>query len=81
MNIIEKIASRIRLWLRERDTMSWIGFCSYCPQCKDLLNDQAKYVGSSELLNHYMCAKCGCVSSWDGRCDPPKCVMHKEAEK
>lgn len=60
-----RFVRRFRLRLREREIARNCGCVTYCPKCRDPLNDQAYWLASNgEGRGTYKCRVCGNVSEW-----------------
>jgi hypothetical protein len=65
------------LKLRRDQVLAKYGCVCYCPYCKDILNDQAKWIsdlGDNPGFGLYLC-KCGKPSKWNFSLAPvPLCL-------
>lgn len=50
---------------RENKVLRTCGCICYCPQCRDILNDQAECRCTGRSSYVYECKSCGHVSHWD----------------
>lgn len=48
---------------REDKVLRQCGCICYCPECKDILNDQAECTDTD--LVRYICSNCGAGSEWN----------------
>lgn len=80
MRIVYRIERWIALWKlkrRERRIMETCGCVTYCPKCKDPLNDQAHWLASNgEGRGTYRCSPCGNVSEWHFGIAPCPVLIH-----
>ena len=61
-----KFESFLKSWLhkrREKRVLDTCGCACYCPNCKEILNDQADCEDTD--LVRYKCNKCNAESEWD----------------
>ena len=75
--LLHSLVRRYLLWRRERRIIESCGCVTFCPKCKDPLNDQATWLASNgEGLGTYKCNKCGQVSEWHFGIAPVPVLLH-----
>lgn len=65
MNPFSKWIAKYKRWKRERDVIERHGCVTYCPNCKDILNDQSEMLGTDGSAATYRCKVCGAKSTFD----------------
>ena len=62
MSIIKNLVIKWKAKIRENKVIDLCGCVCYCPNCNDILNDQAD-CDDGEFIN-YRCNSCDCTSIW-----------------
>jgi len=74
---LASLLHKLRLARREHRIKQKCGCVTYCPKCRDPLNDQASWLASDgEGRGTYKCNKCGQVSEWHFGIAPVPLLLH-----
>lgn len=66
MKILESFFEKRDYKKRKKNIISLCGCITYCPFCKDMLNDQADWVDDdNDGIGEYRCHTCGKSSRWN----------------
>ena len=80
LKAVQKLLKNHRYRIRKSKVMASCGCVCFCPECNDILNDQA-HCSITELpdadIVHYKCTSCGQVSKWAFHIAPVPILLEK----
>ena len=81
ISFMEKRKARKQSERREKEVLKDCGCICYCPECRDILNDQAECVDSYEDEKVYYKCSCGADSTWTFDAAPIPLLLSKHNKK
>ncbi len=75
------LREKLKHWLRERRVMRECGCICYCPNCRNILNDNAQYFDRGLNQDVYICNVCNCESLWSFNLAPVPILISSDHDK